>query len=241
MQPKNKFIISCTGFFFCFQAIYNIFIKTFVLMISFNECFSWTINIYSIEYSKYHYHKEKSIQNLILTYHFILQISCQQVIDYDEDLNGGLGESFQPSIKASCTGGYMNIRVDTNVPFEVCDIKIIEQSFENFKHGRLCNQNIRRALLQFQGIIHGPNRTEEGCYSIGKGATKTYLKLDLTKATGTPGSCGVKYNKVFTFSSSFANSYKFVVFLYIVTIISILKIAYRRKESCNCRKSPSKD
>jgi len=94
---------------------------------------------------------------------FISQISCQQVIDYDEDLNGGLGESFQPSIKASCTGGYMNIRVDTNVPFE--------------------------------GIIHGPNRTEDGCYAIGKGALKTYLKLDLTKPTGTPGSCGVKYNK----------------------------------------------
>ena len=48
----------------------------------------------------------------------------------------------------------------------------------------------------FQGIIHGPNRTEDGCYTIGKGASKTYLKLDLTKPTGTPGSCGVKYNKV---------------------------------------------
>ena len=71
--------------------------------------------------------KKKSTKNLILTYHFILQISCQQVIDYDEDLNGGLGESFQPSIKASCTGGYMNIRVDTNVPFEVRDIRIMEQ------------------------------------------------------------------------------------------------------------------
>lgn len=91
------------------------------------------------------------------------QISSQQVIDYDEDLNGGLGESFQPSIKASCTGGHMNIRVDTNIPFE--------------------------------GIIHGPNRTEEGCYAIGKGSRKTYLKLDLTKPPGTPGSCGVKYNK----------------------------------------------
>ena len=50
----------------------------------------------------------------------IFQISCQQVIDYDEsDPNGGLGESFQPSIKASCVGGKMTIRVDTNIPFEV--------------------------------------------------------------------------------------------------------------------------
>jgi len=92
------------------------------------------------------------------------QISCQQVIDYDEsDPNGGLGESFQPSIKASCVGGKMTIRVDTNIPFE--------------------------------GIIHGPNRTEEGCYELGKGSRKTYLRLDLTKPPGTPGSCGVKYNK----------------------------------------------
>merc|ERR1719273_1129680 len=91
------------------------------------------------------------------------QISSQQVIDYDEDLNGGLGESFQPSIKASCVGGKMTIRVDTNIPFE--------------------------------GIIHGPNRTEEGCYALGKGARKTYLRLDLARAPGTPGSCGVKYNQ----------------------------------------------
>ena len=42
------------------------------------------------------------------------------MIDYDEsDPNGGLGESFQPSIKASCVGGKMTIRVDTNIPFEV--------------------------------------------------------------------------------------------------------------------------
>ena len=47
-----------------------------------------------------------------------------------------------------------------------------------------------------QGIIHGPNRTEEGCYALGKGSRKTYLRLDLARAPGTPGSCGVKYNKV---------------------------------------------
>lgn len=56
---------------------------------------------------------------------FIFQISCQQVIDYDEsDPNGGLGESFQPSIKASCVGGKMTIRVDTNIPFEVWTLLI---------------------------------------------------------------------------------------------------------------------
>ena len=55
---------------------------------------------------------------------FIFQISCQQVIDYDEsDPNGGLGESFQPSIKASCVGGKMTIRVDTNIPFEVWTLR----------------------------------------------------------------------------------------------------------------------
>ena len=57
---------------------------------------------------------------------YILQISCQQVIDYDEsDPNGGLGESFQPSIKASCVGGKMTIRVDTNIPFEVNLLKML--------------------------------------------------------------------------------------------------------------------
>ena len=60
----------------------------------------------------------------------IFQISCQQVIDYDEsDPNGGLGESFQPSIKASCVGGKMTIRVDTNIPFEVRTILITHYKF----------------------------------------------------------------------------------------------------------------
>ena len=65
--------------------------------------------------------------NIILSIlHVSLQISCQQVIDYDEsDPNGGLGESFQPSIKASCVGGKMTIRVDTNIPFEVIFVAII--------------------------------------------------------------------------------------------------------------------
>ena len=42
----------------------------------------------------------------------------------------GIGDRFQPSVKASCVGGTMTIRVDTREPFE--------------------------------GIIHGPNRTEVG-------------------------------------------------------------------------------
>ena len=40
------------------------------------------------------------------------------MIDYDdEDPNNGYGDSFQPSVKASCVGGSMNIRVDTQLPF----------------------------------------------------------------------------------------------------------------------------
>jgi len=41
----------------------------------------------------------------------------------------------------------------------------------------------------FQGVIHGPNRTEPGCFTYGNSGLKTYLNIDLTK-----GSCGVKYN-----------------------------------------------
>lgn len=74
----------------------------------------------------------------------------------------GLGEEFQPSIKASCVGATMTIRVDTDKPFE--------------------------------GVIHGPNRTEPGCSVSGKGGLKTYLKIDLSVPEGSPGSCGVKYN-----------------------------------------------
>ena len=78
----------------------------------------------------------------------------------------GLGDRFQPSVKASCVGGTMTIRVDTQEPFE--------------------------------GIIHGPNRTEAGCSVVGRGGTKTYLRIDLTKTDGQTGGCGVKYNAVST-------------------------------------------
>merc|ERR1719400_1373099 len=49
----------------------------------------------------------------------IVQITFgqQDVIDYDDDPNNGFGDSFQPSVKASCVGGSMNIRVDTQLPF----------------------------------------------------------------------------------------------------------------------------
>merc|ERR1719323_67832 len=46
----------------------------------------------------------------------------------------------------------------------------------------------------FEGIIHGPNRTEAGCSVVGRGGTKTYLRIDLTKTDGQAGGCGVKYN-----------------------------------------------
>merc|ERR1712213_179449 len=47
----------------------------------------------------------------------------------------------------------------------------------------------------FQGIIHGPNRTEPGCSVLGKSGLKTYLNIDLTAPSGSEGSCGVKYNQ----------------------------------------------
>jgi hypothetical protein len=37
-------------------------------------------------------------------------------LDYDTD--AGLSDSFQPSVKASCVGGTMTVRVDTKKPFE---------------------------------------------------------------------------------------------------------------------------
>ena len=85
------------------------------------------------------------------------------MIDYDEDPNNGFGESFQPSVKASCVGGSMNIRVDTNLPFN--------------------------------GIIHGPNRSEPGCSVLGRGGLKTFFKIDLTQTSADAGTtaCGVRY------------------------------------------------
>merc|ERR1719210_2494894 len=50
-------------------------------------------------------------------------------------------------------------------------------------------------LKPFQGIIHGPNRTEPGCSVLGKSGLKTYLNIDLTRPEGALGSCGVKYNQ----------------------------------------------
>ena len=80
-----------------------------------------------------------------------LQISCQ-FLDYDTAEDVGLAESFQPSVKVSCVGGTMKIRVDTKKPF--------------------------------QGVIHGPNRTEPGCSTLGKSGLKTYLNIDLTRPSG---------------------------------------------------------
>ena len=74
-------------------------------------------------------------------------------MDYDYSAEEvGLAEGFQPSVKVSCVGGTMKIRVDTLTPF--------------------------------QGIIHGPNRTEPGCSVMGKSGLKTYLNIDLTRPEG---------------------------------------------------------
>ena len=51
-------------------------------------------------------------------------------------------------------------------------------------------------LGDFEGIIHGPNRTEPGCSVQGRGGLKTYLRIDLTKTDGQAGGCGVRYNEV---------------------------------------------
>lgn len=105
--------------------------------------------------------KKSVIVSVLIASVCLKQISCQ-LLDYEYD-DGGLAESFQPSVKASCVGGTMTIRVDTKQPFE--------------------------------GIVHGPNRTEPGCSVQGRGGLKTYLRIDLTKTSGEEGSCGVKYNQ----------------------------------------------
>ena len=46
----------------------------------------------------------------------MFQISCQ--FDYDTEADAGLGDNFQPSVKASCVGGTMTVRVDTKKAFE---------------------------------------------------------------------------------------------------------------------------
>ena len=52
----------------------------------------------------------------VSTLQWSLQISCQ--FDYDTEADAGLGDNFQPSVKASCVGGTMTVRVDTKKPFE---------------------------------------------------------------------------------------------------------------------------
>ena len=98
-----------------------------------------------------------------------MQISCQ-FLDYDTAEDTGLAESFQPSVKVSCVGGTMKIRVDTQKPF--------------------------------QGIIHGPNRTEPGCSVFGKSGLKTYLNIDLTRPSGTEVSDAISFSFNFTVYSA---------------------------------------
>jgi len=91
----------------------------------------------------------------ILTCSFLLLIKL---------VKAELEPGFQPSVKASCVGGTMTIRVDTLEPFE--------------------------------GVVHGPNRTEPDCSVKGTGGLKTYLRIDLSRPAGSPGSCGVKHNEL---------------------------------------------
>ena len=61
----------------------------------------------------------------------------------------GLGEDFQPSVKASCVGGTMTIR---------CFLSTINQQITIFA--------FRVDTAQpFDGVVHGPNRWELVDYS----------------------------------------------------------------------------
>ena len=102
-------------------------------------------------FSHLHSPSKKMNIKLIDDFFMALQISCQ-FLDYDSAEEVGLAEGFQPSVKVSCVGGTMKIRVDTKKPF--------------------------------QGIIHGPNRTEPGCSKLGNSGLKTYLNIDLTRPEG---------------------------------------------------------
>jgi len=46
----------------------------------------------------------------------------------------------------------------------------------------------------FYGVVHGRNRSEPGCSVQGSGGLRTRLRVDLSVAEGSPGSCGVRYN-----------------------------------------------
>ena len=48
----------------------------------------------------------------------------------------------------------------------------------------------------FYGVVHGRNRSEPGCSVQGSGGLRTRLRVDLSVAEGSPGSCGVRYNPV---------------------------------------------
>ena len=50
----------------------------------------------------------------------------------------------------------------------------------------------------FYGVVHGRNRSEPGCSVQGSGGLRTRLRVDLSVAEGSPGSCGVRYNPVST-------------------------------------------
>ena len=71
---------------------------------------------------RYHY-TIKTYETLGSKYIFFVilffQILCQsQFPDYDTGEDSGLADNFQPSVKVSCVGGTMKIRVDTKTPFK---------------------------------------------------------------------------------------------------------------------------
>ena len=47
----------------------------------------------------------------------------------------------------------------------------------------------------FNGIIHGPERSEPGCSALGHGELKTFLRIDLKKKES-QGYCGIRYDPV---------------------------------------------
>jgi len=89
----------------------------------------------------------------------LLIITLQGVRNVLGAIENIYGDEFLPSVKASCAGLSMTIRVDTKNPFE--------------------------------GIIHAvDHKSEAGCYEVGRGGLKTFLRLDIS----TPGACGLQYN-----------------------------------------------
>ena len=89
------------------------------------------------------------------------------------------GDEFLASVKASCAGISMTVRVDTKNPFE---------GVLHAVGHKWADQWIVTSIPDPLPFI----RSEAGCYEVGRGGLKTFLRLNIS----TPGACGVQYNAV---------------------------------------------